>query len=123
MGYTVILYHGKFRWDEVLTWTKERDVIEKMFLQLKSDLNAKPMRVHKTEVAKGWIFVGFIALILRCRLSKLMIKNDLVKKYSIPSLMLTLRRVKQIELIDGSLMLTEVTKKQRDIFKALDLEP
>lgn len=123
MGFTVILYHGKFRWDEVLTWTKERDIIEKMFLQLKSDLNAKPMRVHKTEVAKGWIFVGFIALILRCRLSKLMIKNDLVKKYSIPSLMLTLSRLKQIELIDGSLMLTEVTKKQRDIFKALGLEP
>lgn len=123
MGFTVILYNGKFRWDEVMTWTKERDVIEKMFLQLKSDLNAKPMRAHKTEVAKGWIFVGFIALILRCRLSKLMIEKDLIKKYSIPSLMLTLSRLKQIELSDGSLMLTEVTKKQRDIYEAFGIEP
>jgi len=123
MGFVVILYNGKFSWDEVLTWTKERDIIEKMFLQLKSDLNAKPVRAHKTEVAKGWIFAGFIALILRCRLSKMMHEKGLMKKYSIPSLMLTLSRLKQIELRDGSLMLTEVTKKQREIFEALGLVP
>lgn len=123
MGFTVILYRGVYSWEEVLTWTRERDIIEKMFLTLKRDIEVKPMRAHKTEVAKGWIFVTFVALIMRCRLSKMMVETGLVKKYSIPSLLLALGRIKQVELSDGSIMMTEVPKKQRLIFEALDMQP
>ena len=123
MGFTVILYRGVYSWEEVLTWTRERDIIEKMFLSLKRDIEIKPMRTHKTEVAKGWIFVTFVALIMRCRLSKMMVETGLVKKYSTPSLLLALGRIKQVELSDGSIMMTEVPKKQRLIFEALDMQP
>ena len=123
MGFTVILYRGNYGWEEVLTWTRERDIIEKMFMTLKRDIEVKPMRAHKTEVAKGWIFVAFIALIMRCRLSKMMVETGLIKKYSIPSLLLALSRVKQVELSDGSMMMTEVPKKQRLIFEALGMQP
>jgi hypothetical protein len=50
-------------------------------------------------------------------------ENDLAKKYSILSLLLTLSRLKQAELSDGSMMLTEVAKKQRDIFEKLGVTP
>lgn len=122
-GFTVILHRGRFTWSEAISWSKERDIVEKMFRQLKNDLEAKPVRAHKTEVARGWIFVGFIALILRCRLSKLLIETGLVKDYSIPSLILTLSRLKQIEMSDGSLFITELTKKHKEIYKALNIEP
>lgn len=123
MGFTLILYRGDYSWEELLSWTRERDTIEKMFLTLKRDIEVKPMRAHKTGVARGWIFVTFVALIMRCRLSKMMVETGLVKKYSIPSLLLALGRIKQVELSDGTLMMTEVPKKQRLIFEALDMQP
>lgn len=122
MGFTVILYRGTYEWEDVLTWTKERDMIEKMFLNLKSDIGIEPMRAHKTEVVKGWIFVTFISLILRCRLSKMLIETELAKDYSIPSLLLALSRVKQVELSDGTMMITEIPKKQRLIFEKLNIK-
>jgi len=123
MGFTVILYRGNYEWEDVLTWTRERDVIEKMFLSLKSDIEIEPMRVHKTEVAKGWIFVTFISLILRCRLSKMLVETELVKNYSIPSLLLALSRVKEVELSDDAMMITEIPKKQRLILEKLGVKP
>lgn len=122
MGFTVILYHGTYEWEDVLTWTKERDMIEKMFLNLKSDIGIEPMRAHKTEVVKGWIFVTFISLILRCRLSKILVETELAKDYSIPSLLLALSRVKQVKLSNGTMMITEIPKKQRIIFEKLDIK-
>lgn len=53
MGFTVILYRGSFDREDILSWTRERDVIEKMFMRLKNDIKATPMRAQKTEVAKG----------------------------------------------------------------------
>lgn len=123
MGFSVVLYHGGFGWEEVLTWERERDVIEKMFMKLKNDIEGVPMRVQSTEVAKGWIFVTFLALIIRCRLTRLLIETGLVKNYSIPSLLMALHRLKQVELSDGSMMKTEITKEQREIFKSMGIEP
>lgn len=123
MGFTVILCRGGFKWEDVLTWNRERDVIEKMFMNLKNDLEALPMRVQSTEVARGWIFVTFLALLIRCRLAKLLIESGLVKKYSIPLLLLTLHRLKQMAMSDGTMIKTEITKNQREIFESLGIEP
>ncbi|HIH96553.1 MAG TPA: IS1634 family transposase [Thermoplasmata archaeon] len=123
MGFTVILQRGNHGWEEVLGWTRERDAIEKMFKQLKNDIEAKPLRAHKTEVAKGWIFVTFLSLIMRSRLTRMLKETELIKDYSIPSLLLELSKLKKVELSDGSIIITEVTKRQRKIFKDLDINP
>ena len=123
MGITVVLYRGGFEWEDVLTWNRERDVIEKMFMQLKNDLDGIPMRVQSTEAARGWIFITFLALIIRCRLAKILVESGLAKEYSIPSLLMTLHRLKQVELSDGTMMITEISKKQRVIFERLELKP
>jgi len=39
-----------------------------MFRALKNDISGIPLRVHKTSVVRGIIFVHFLALILRFRL-------------------------------------------------------
>ena len=121
MGFTVILQRGNHSWDEALGWTRERDAIEKMFKQLKNDIEATPVRAHKTEVTKGWIFITFLSLILRSRLTKLLKETELSENYSIPSLLLELSRLKKVRLSDNSIIVTEVTKKQRRIFKNLDI--
>ena len=122
MGFTVILYRGGYYWEDVLGWYRERDMIEKMFRMLKRDLEATPLRVQKTETARGWLFVTFLALILRTRLMNLMTKCGLIGNYSLSSLLLELQKLKMIELADGSSMITERTKKQKDIIKNLELK-
>ena len=123
MGFTVILQRGNHSWDEALGWTRERDAIEKMFKQLKNDIEATPFRTHKTEVAKGWIFVTFLSLIMRSRLTRLLKETELNEDYSIPSLLLELGRLKKVKLSDGSIIVTEVTKRQRRIFESLGIAP
>jgi hypothetical protein len=50
-------------------------------------------------------------------------EEELIKDYSIPSLLLELSKLKKVELSDGSIIITEVTKRQREIFKDLDINP
>lgn len=123
MGFTVLLCQGGYGWEEALGWIRERDVIEKIFMRLKNDLEATPTRAQKTEVVKGWIFVTFLSLILRARLLKICAETGVSEKYSIPALLLVLGRLKKVELSDGSMIVTEVTKKQREIFEKMNLTP
>ena len=121
MGAEVVLCRGGYDWREVLGWLREKDVVEKMFMRVKNDLEGVPLRAHKTEVALGLIFVTFLSLILRSRLVSLLRETGLADNYSVPSLLLELGKIKKVELSDGTTITTEVTKKQKDILKKLDL--
>lgn len=122
MGFTIVFYNGKYTWNEVWGWYRERDIVEKMFLFAKNYIDTVPFKAQKTEVAKGLIFVGFIALILRFKLLKMMRETDLNKHYSIPKLLLELSKIKRIQLKDGEYITSEVSKKQRGIIKALKID-
>jgi transposase len=80
-----------------------------MFRQLKSDIDVKPLTAHKTEVAMGCVFLMFVSFILYSRLVRMMKETELSKKYSIPSLLLVMNRLKRVELSDGMVFNTEVT--------------
>lgn len=123
MGFNVLLCQGGYSGEEALRWIRERDVIEKIFMMLKNDLEATPLRAQKTEVVKGWIFVTFLSLILRARLLKMCAETGVSEEYSIPGLLLVLGRLKKVELSDGSMIVTEATKKQKEIFKKMNLKP
>jgi transposase len=120
-GKMVILYSGEQSWDEVLGWNRERDVIEKMFSIMKSDLEILPLRAHKREVVVGMVFVTFISLILRTRIRAILKDTGLNKEYSMTSLLLELSKLKRIELADGSMINTQMTKKQRNCFERMGI--
>lgn len=121
-GKMIILHSGRHSWQECLSWSRERDVIEKMFYALKNDLASLPLRSQKVDVVKGMIFVNFIALIIRSRLLALMRSSALCRDHSLPSVMLELSKIRRMELPDGSFVTGEVTKKQRKIIEALELD-
>ncbi|MCE5296896.1 MAG: IS1634 family transposase [Euryarchaeota archaeon] len=121
-GKMIVLHSGQHSWQECLTWSRERDVIEKMFRDLKGALDVAPLRSHKVDVVKGTIFVNFIALIIRSRLLALMRESKLCRKHSLPSVMLELSKIHRIEMVDGSYITSEVTRTQRKIVEALDLD-
>ncbi len=120
-GKMVILYHGDYSWEEVLGWNRERDIIDKMLSNIKNDLEAMPLRAHKSDVVRGMIFVTFLALVLRTRLMAKMKKTGVVKYYSIPALLLELSKIRRIELSDGMFYTTEITKKQRYILERMEV--
>ena len=121
MGFMVLVYNGNYEWDYVLGMYKERVLVEEMFRALKNDISGIPMRVHKTSVAKGMIFVNFLALILRFRLLRMLKSSGLIEEYSIPKLILELSKIKRVVLADGKTITTEVSKKQREIIEKLAL--
>jgi len=121
-GKMIVLHSGQRNWQECLLWSRERDVIEKMFYALKNDLAAMPLRAQKADVVKAMIFVNFIALIIRTRLLAMMKASKLCRDHSLPAVMLEMSKLRRMEMLDGSFVTGEVTKKQRKIIEALSLD-
>ena len=121
MGLFILLFQGSFAWDECLALYRCKDIVEKVFAVLKNDIEALPLNVRKDATVAGYLFVCFLALILRMRLLRLVKEAGLNKKYSIEGLLTELEKLRLMVLPDGTRIPTEVTKRQRDILTALNL--
>ena len=120
MGLFILLFQGSFAWDECLALYRCKDIVEKGFAVLKNDIDALPLNVRKDATVAGYLFVCFLALILRMRLLRLVKEAGLNKKYSIEGLLTELEKLRLMVLPDGTRIPTEVTKRQ-DILTALNL--
>lgn len=77
--------------------------------------------MQKDETTKGFIFVSYIALIIRMKLMKMMNDTGLCDRYSIESLLMELEKISKVRLSSGEIIVSEITKKERNILKALGL--
>ncbi|MBN2054997.1 IS1634 family transposase [bacterium] len=124
MGKSIILTNDEaLHRDYVLDIYRRKDKVEKIFDTLKNELDAKRLRGHSREVVEGRLFISFIALILYSRLLFVLNQSTLKKTYSVPSLLAELKKLRTIEMSNGTVLLTELSKKQRDIFKAFGFPP
>jgi transposase len=119
-GKTILLSSTKKEWDEVLSFYRERSIIEKEYVQLKNDLDAMPLRVRKLTTLKGLLFILFIALIIRSLLLQRARKVGLLKKNSIEDILLEMSKLRAVS-IGGTWRLTEITKNQRTILDKMNL--
>jgi len=89
---------------------------------MKNSLDLKRLRMHSSATADGRLFVQFIALILMSALRKQMRESGLIEHYTVREL---LREMDTLTKINYSgkygHILTELTKPQRQILKALDI--
>lgn len=120
-GKMILLSSKDMPWDEALGYYRERDQIEKDFNQLKNELEALPIRVHKMETLRGLMFIFFISLILRSELMQRASKAKLLKRFSLDDIIFNLGRLKAV-LIGQEWRLSEISKKQRDIMTALKID-
>ena len=103
----------------ILQGTSERiQLIRWVFYSLFAVL--MPAHVRTDNTLKGYLFIAFLALILRMKLMKLMVDTGLSKRFSIEGLLTELEKIKVLILPDGQKITTEVTKKQREILDALN---
>jgi len=121
MGRVVLLYQGNLDWRECLSTYRSRDLVEKEFDALKNDLRLLPLNAQRDSTMSGLIFVFFIALILRMRIVKLMQEKGLTSRYNLEGMLIELEKIRKIELSDGEVLTSELTKKQREILDKLGL--
>ena len=121
-GYTIIVTDQKEASGSLLLEDyRSRDQIEKLFDMYKNENGQKRMRSGKDEVVSGRFFLAFISLILRKAVEVRMRKSELSKSRSVCDMLKELRKVKVVYTQNGTRVLLEITKKQREIYEKLDV--
>ena len=101
MGKFILLYRGEFSWVECLSLYRSKDVVEKGFDVLKNDIDLMPANLRTNSSLRGYLFIAFLALILRMKLMRMMIDAELNKRYSVEGLLTELEKIKIMVLPDG----------------------
>jgi len=117
-GYFVVISNDIKKAGEALEVYRNRDVVEKSFDNLKNDLDLNRLRIHSDKALEGRIFIGFIALILQSHIHKTMKEKGLYKNFTKEKLLCELKKIKRIQFASGKTIITEISKKQREIFTA-----
>jgi len=122
-GVTIMLTNRlKLRREDILDLYLRYDHVEKIFDILKNEFDSKRLKSHSKETIDGRLFTKFIALILYTALEKIVKQNEQLKKYSVREIIYELKKIKIVEMSDGNLYLTEISKRQKNIFKAFNIE-
>jgi len=121
-GFQALLSSGIKDPVEALRVYRDKDSVEKCLDDLKNSLDMKRLRMHTSSTVDGRLFIQFIALILMSALRKQMRDSGLIEHYMVREL---LREMETLTKVNYSgkygHILTELTKPQRQILKALDI--
>jgi len=101
---------------------RSKDVVEKGFMMLKNSLGMGRLRVHDKERMQNKLFVGFVALILISEIHKTMNEKRLYRSMTMQQLIRTLSKLR-VQEISGDRIMFPLTKAQREIFEAFDINP
>ena len=127
-GYFAIVTSEKMTAKEALELYKRRDASEKLFKGDKSYLGNRSLRVQSDEAASAKIFVEFVALIVRCRMYR-MLKDEVFKMekhpnyMTVPSAIRELEKIEMVRGLDGRYRMDHaVTATQKDILRAFHMD-
>lgn len=127
-GYFAIITSEKMNAKQAISLYKNRDASEKLFRADKSYLGNGVLRVASEEAANNKIFIGFLALIIRCRIyTALKDKvSTMVKKpnyFTVPAAIRELEKIELCRHLDNVYRMDHaVTKTQREILSAFGIE-
>ena len=119
-GWLVVLSNDVVDAKQALVIYRQKDVVEKGFWRLKTQLDLGRLRVHRDDSMQNKLFIGFIALILMSYLHAVMSEKALYKKMTIKKMIMTLSKLK-IQNINGSVILFPLTKEQKIIYNAFSV--
>ena len=97
-----------------------RDGVEKFFDVFKNEMDGNRFRVHSQNALEGRLFVHVVALILHSSIMSRIKKSKLHKKMTFPEIISNLKRLRRFYSEDGTSVLGEISKKQREILAALN---
>lgn len=120
-GWVVLISNDVADAAKAMNIYRDKDVVEKSFLRLKNSIDLNRLRVHSDNAMQGKLFVGFLASILMAEINKTMSGHDLYKKYTIREMTNLLAKLR-VQDINARRILYPVTKEQRLVYEAFDLE-
>ena len=100
---------------------RDKDVVEKGFLRQKNSIDLGRLRVHSDNAMQGKQFIGFIASILMSEINRVMVLKNLFKKFTMHELLLILSK-NRIQYFEDKRVLFPLTKDQKQIFDAFDID-
>ena len=109
--------------EDVLESYYRRDFAEKYFDALKNKMGNDKLRTSTDKTSCGRMFIAMIGLILHSALHAAWNKSEIKNKFSMTKVIAAMKPLKSVERSDGTRVLTEISKRQRDIIKALGLTP
>ena len=119
-GYFALIGNEPLSPSQALTTYRNKDVAEKAFENIKGRLDMRRLNVSSDLSLDGKMFVIFVALIFISHLHNSMKSANLYHKFTMHELLDELELIEQFERQNQKPLIGEVTKKQSDIFKALN---
>lgn len=120
-GIMVLITNTNLSAEQALEFYRKKDGVEKLFDSMKHGIDLYRLRIHSRTALKGLLFINFISLILYAYLQRTLRTTGLGKQLTVNELFFELKKLSVIEIGAKTPMVTEVTKKQRDIFKAFQI--
>jgi transposase len=117
----LISNNRKLHRDQIINLYRQKDDVEKLFDIMKNEIEDARLRVQSRESMDGSLFILFIAMVIYVDLTKRMQQSNLFKKYSVTELLGELKKVRVITMTSGAPYLTEISKKQREIWDAISI--
>jgi len=123
MGYTLLITDQDFgEGAAVLREYRRRDWVEKLIDMHKNELDQSRLRSGDSDTVQGRLLVSFAALALYATLERRLADSHLLAKWSVAEVLAELRKLKVAHLATGERLVMELTKKQRSIFEALQVQ-
>ena len=108
---------------EALEIYRNKDLVEKAFGNLKERLSFNRTAVSSDQSLDGKLFVEFIALIFLSYVKKKMQDKNLFKSHTMQELFDEFDIIECFEQTGKTLRISEVTKKQAELYQTIDIEP
>jgi transposase len=112
-GFFILLSRHELGRSDILPSYYTRQAIEQVFGFAKANNNLLPLRVHNEQSIKGYLMLAFIALIIFLTMRQRI-------KLPMDKALLNLRSLKA-KVFDNEVILQEPNKKNKDIFKNLEI--
>ncbi|MGI6680593.1 MAG: hypothetical protein ACOX3T_03820 [Bdellovibrionota bacterium] len=107
---------------EALLIYSRRDFAEKAFDNLKNELDNDRMLTHNEKTTDGKSFISFLSLIMWSDLQRTINKNNKKVEKTIHRILEALKMIRRIDNKNLSILLRPLTKKQKDILDALEID-
>jgi len=123
MGTTILASNRQIEPKSAISLYRRKDRVEKFFDSMKNDMDRKRLRTCSQKTFEGRLFLDFLALIIYSQISKTMMDEDIVKNYTVQELMYEFKKIKLIGLGEKKTIITEVSKKQRELLEKFKINP
>jgi transposase len=123
MGYFVLLSNDIKDPATALRIYRKKDMVEKVFDNLKERLEMRRTTVHSDQTLQGKFFLQFLALIYVSYIRKCMSDNNLYQNYTMQTLIDSLDVIERFEYEEQHPYYSEITEKQRKLYANFGAEP